>query len=528
VNVQAMASSFGSGSVLSDTIAWNFGDSGSSYNSLVGFNAAHAYDNPGNYTITLSITTPDGHTGVATQKVTVEQDNRPTIYVAADGSDNNSGTSADAPIHSIAKLDQIIGSNTRVLFHDGDTFDFSSGDLNVGGLDNVYIGSYGSGSQPVIMYDGPADGGMFIGMSGSTQGLVIQGLTFNSIYSNAHDSLDLPAVFYMTGNDLTVRGCTFLNVLDDFGASPINPTNVLVQDNSSPDATALSAYFYFVGGNEIAIVGNTVADSVGEAVLRIGGNAQDILIAKNNFTEVPANGGTTGGKNVLSIQEGEYAYIYGNTLNTGPVEVGPIGTPQADPNGIFEYAVFDSNTLTNGANFVFNPNAVHVMDKNNVVEGNGNSSAFVINSQEVGGGFNWQVQDVYIEHNTVTEPGMWGGLLSISSGDAKDVYVDNNLFVDPNYETGYGEAFIKVNTNDMNSFAEIKDNVWSVPSSVSNWAQGGYFWLGSDPSLQANWLTPAEWEGTGIPTGDVYQNITLGSTFSVTTNGFTAGSTLPT
>ena len=42
MNVQALGSSFGSGTALNSTIAWDFGDPGSKYNTLVGFNAAHA------------------------------------------------------------------------------------------------------------------------------------------------------------------------------------------------------------------------------------------------------------------------------------------------------------------------------------------------------------------------------------------------------------------------------------------------------------------------------------------------------
>ncbi|MGD0140428.1 MAG: PKD domain-containing protein [Tepidisphaeraceae bacterium] len=97
VNVQAVNSNFGSGTVLNSTITWDFGDPGSEYNTLVGYNAAHAYANPGTYTITLSIATPDGHVGVATQTVTIAPDNRPTIYVAADGNDANDGSSPNDP-----------------------------------------------------------------------------------------------------------------------------------------------------------------------------------------------------------------------------------------------------------------------------------------------------------------------------------------------------------------------------------------------------------------------------------------------
>ena len=95
--MQALASSFGDGTSLNSTIAWNFGDPTSQYNTLVGFNAAHAYASPGTYTITLTITTPDGYVGIATKQVTISPDTRPTIYVAANGNDSNNGFSSSTP-----------------------------------------------------------------------------------------------------------------------------------------------------------------------------------------------------------------------------------------------------------------------------------------------------------------------------------------------------------------------------------------------------------------------------------------------
>jgi PKD repeat protein len=514
---------------LNSTIAWNFGDTGSHYNNLVGFNAAHAYANAGTYTITLTITTPDGHVGITTKQITISQDNRPTIYVAADGSDSNDGSSASAPIQSVARLNELIGSNVRVLFHDGDTFDLGEDHVNVGHMDDVYIGSYGSGDKPVLMFNGTPGNGNIIGIDSNTQGLVVQGLTFDSIYPDDRDTQPILSAFTMVGNDITIRDNTFLNVLNDMGGGAVGATNVLVQDNASPLATGLSQYFYFMGGvgnSDIVVIGNQVADSTHEAVLRIGGSS-DILIADNNFTELTADLTTVpGGKNVLSIQEGSYAYIYNNVLNTGPVELGPIGTPAADPNGIFQYAVFDSNLLANGAIFNINPNAQNAMYKNNVVLGAQNTG-FTINAEQDIHSVHWQVQNIWIENNTVTDPaGLFAGFLSINNGEAAGIHLDNNLFVDPGLETGIYSGFVKDDNSDMNSFAEIKNNVWSVPSSAAS--GGGYFFLSPISGSSAGWLTPAEWEATGVPTGDVYENVTLGSTFSTTLiDGSTAGSTLP-
>ncbi|MGD0766656.1 MAG: PKD domain-containing protein [Tepidisphaeraceae bacterium] len=527
VNVQALNSSFGSGTLLNSKITWNFGDPGSAYNdSLVGFNAAHAYANPGTYTITMSITTPDGHVGVATQTVTIAQDNRPTIYVAADGNDANDGSSPNDPIQSLARLGQLLTSNVRVLFHDGDTFTLSNTSaIDLGGLQHVYIGSYGSGAQPVLYYNGAAHGGSFIGMSNSTSGIVVQGLTFNSIFLNNDNKQAIPLGFLPTGNDITILDNTFLNLGDDVNLQ-LDPSNVLIQDNTSPDPTALSGYFGWVAGTEINFLGNTVASSTGEAVMRVAG-VTDLELAYNNFTNNPETpGGLAISKNNLSTQVGQYVYVYHNSFTAGAANAGPLGTDVANPNVTISDVVFDSNTV-NRTTILLTPGVFDVMVENNVIHGN-NGAGITIDAQEIGGGFNWTTNNVWIEHNTVTEPGQYGGFLYVNDGEAADVYVDYNLFVDPNYQVGSGQAFISVDENDMNSFAQIKDNVWSVPASIPSWNNGGVFFVGSDPSSQTAWLTPAEWEATGIPTGDVYENVVLGSTYSVNADGFTAGSNLPT
>jgi len=520
--VNGVSSNLGSGSPIQATYNWNFGDSGSQYNQLVGFNAAHVYDNPGTYTITLSLTDANGQTSVAKASVTVlSNSSMTTIYVSPNGNDGNSGTSPNSPIQSVNQLNNILSSNERVLFQDGGTYNLESS-LSVNAVSNVEIGSYGSGAQPILMYDGPA--GVFGGIINITGSNVsVRGLTFDSIYQNNMDSQAIYSAFMLSGNNIVVRDNTFLNVLDDLDMSG-QPNNVLVQNNQSPSPTDLNAYFAWVQGNDIVVLGNTVAASFGEAILRVGG-ATNLLIADNNLTNLPNSVGNGIPKNVLSIQAGGYVYVYGNILSTGPVEAGPLGTPAADPNAAMSDVVFDSNTVINSS-ILLTPGVQNVMARNNVIEADGDAG-FTISAQENDGAFNWQVQDVYIEHNTVTEPSVWGGLLSINDGEAQGITVDYNLFVDPNYQTGAGAGFIKVDENDMNSFAEIKDNVWCIPAEVTAWSQGGYFFISSDPSSQSGWLTPAEWEATGIPTGDVYENVTLGSTFSTTINGYTAGSTLP-
>src|SRR5213079_2248728 len=69
VHVHALNSQLGAGTALTARYEWNFGDSSGKYNTLVGFNAAHVYDTPGSYTVTLKITNEAGKIDTATQQI---------------------------------------------------------------------------------------------------------------------------------------------------------------------------------------------------------------------------------------------------------------------------------------------------------------------------------------------------------------------------------------------------------------------------------------------------------------------------
>jgi hypothetical protein len=531
VNVQAMKSNFGNGTSLNSTITWNFGDPSSPYNVLNGFSAAHAYAQSGTYTITLSITTPDGHVGVAKQTVTIAVDNRPTIYVSQNGSDNNDGSSPSQAIQSIDHLNSIITSNERVLFQAGGTYNMSNDGIDLSGTSHVYLGSYGSGAKPLFMYTGPQQNMAMVYIGTDTTSAVIQGFTFDSIYVHDQYQDTLPTGVVPQGSGTSILDNTFMNLTDDVSMNQV-PTNVLVQGNTSPDAQALNAYFVWLKGTNIAVIGNTVANSVGETILRMGGETDNtnILVADNNFTNIAGAGGYSGdiAKATIAVQGGHDIYIYHNTLHTGVAGEGPLGTDTgSNPDATVTYTVFDSNILDNGSAFVINPGDDQTMFKNNVVFSTGNTYAFGINSTEFDTVFNLIVQDLYIVHNTVIDSSENGGMVYLFDGESVNVTVDNNLFVGTNLTIGGGNAYIYDTNDDLNSFKEIKNNVWGSPGQIYSWTQGGLFFVGSDPNNRAAWLTPAEWDALGVASGDTYETVVLGSTYSVDPGGFTAGSNLP-
>src|SRR3954470_6911711 len=74
VHVHALASTLNGGDYLTARWQWDFGDPDGKYNQLEGFNAAHVYDNPGTYTLRLTITNENGRSNSVTTTVKVVAD----------------------------------------------------------------------------------------------------------------------------------------------------------------------------------------------------------------------------------------------------------------------------------------------------------------------------------------------------------------------------------------------------------------------------------------------------------------------
>ncbi|MBR5564599.1 MAG: family 20 glycosylhydrolase [Roseburia sp.] len=77
---------------------------------------------------------------------------RRTFYVSAEGNDNNAGTSEDAPIQSIDKLNTMtFYPGDQILFRKGDTFVGCFKPMGSGNEEHpITIGSYGEGNKPVL------------------------------------------------------------------------------------------------------------------------------------------------------------------------------------------------------------------------------------------------------------------------------------------------------------------------------------------------------------------------------------------
>ena len=107
-----MGTDLGVGSPLTARYQWDFGDLGSSYNRLPGFNAAHAYNKPGEYRLRLRVTNEAGEMDNAYRTITVLPDNRRAVYLNPWGSDDNDGSTPDLAVRTVHRATHFIGNDS--------------------------------------------------------------------------------------------------------------------------------------------------------------------------------------------------------------------------------------------------------------------------------------------------------------------------------------------------------------------------------------------------------------------------------
>lgn len=321
---------------------WDFGDIGvgtsvssgyvpgtiAPYNHMTGFNAAHIYDTPGTYHLSLSVTSRSGDVGTANMTVTVQQNpNFPNPANLGDTANsghvfyvdtaNSASTNPDGSLgNPYSSIDQILahaptGGTYTVRFADGDHFtysgkpDFPGSDIEFTDYQKTTSGGLPTGvaSQPVL--ENTATGDFLIPRS-QQSGIVFRNLTFNS-----QDPIQQTTGIAWGGasTDLAVVGCRFFNVayaIQFPGASPqTDPNNiagenpsgwdalnadgtpsyggdVLFQDNYVPNAYDAAIY---LGGHDWTILGNSIGGGEVENIIR----CDNLFPSVNGFINVYGN-----------------------------------------------------------------------------------------------------------------------------------------------------------------------------------------------------------------------------------------------
>jgi hypothetical protein len=521
VNVNALSSTLTSAGALNTKYEWDFGDPGSQYNDLTGWNAGHVYDKPGVYTITLKLTDPSGVTSTATSLVTVASDNRPIVYVdSVNGSDSNDGSSPGLAVRSAARAFQLVATDTKVEFHRGESFAVNQ-TLMINGHD-IYVGAYGSGANPTLVR-GVGDGAVTLFVTNTSSNITIQGLTFDSIWPAVNgiaDEINADGV-WAEGTNLVVRDNTFLNIQDDINGS-MRPNGVIVLNNSSPLLTGLRGYFCWVDGTNWSILGNAVANSTRQHDIRGNSTAiVGVLITGNNLTNLvrPEDPGETP-KTTINFRAGNYVYVSGNTLNDGTMSFAPAGAAMATATN--NWVVVEDNFF-HDMQLQLWANPQHVMVRDNFFDASGFAQIDLIATDSMYPAL--QLGDVTITGNTGVNNGVAGQFLYMAGNYAPgSITLTHNLYAAPNLQNGVNAgAAVYVETGTIAAFASITGNIWPSASGALYTNPGAVNYVGGS-NLPTGYLTADQWNAQSVVGSDVFQDVTLpAKTYVVTVNGVTAG-----
>lgn len=471
IHVNALPFPLHAGTPLTAHYDWDFGDPAGRFNTLSGFVAAHLYDHPGQYTITLTVTDEAGGKQSAGAKIVIAPDHRHRIYISPEGIDQNTGTSQDAPIRSLARAGKLLRDECEVLFQAGATYDVTGGfQIN---RQDIVLDRYGDGTDPVLMN---VKRGPTIALQKQDNGVVIQHLTFDSphaVDANAEAPKVSVDAIAARGRNIVVRGCTFLNIDDGINANG-SPQGLLVQDCKAPLATGLRAYLIWGQGQDHAYLGNFAANSTREHIVRMT-DLDRVLIADNDFTNLDrrAVDKYDYSKGDIEMHRGSYAYIAHNTINDGTLRAGPLGLWGEAASSATDWVVMDGNTLKN--TFIsINAGSHHVMVRNNVIHLD-HTPAIVIQSPDKAGRISG---DITITHNTAINQSDSGAFIKVW-GHADGITLTNNLFVAPNLKPGAnGTAAVNTAEDDLSSFRDIRHNTWPMPTAFTQGTTDGVCVIG--------------------------------------------------
>ncbi len=515
VHVNALSTKLGTGDPLNARYQWDFGDAASRYNTLVGWNAAHVYDKPGTYSVTLTVTDAAGKTSRTSGAVTISADTRRAVYVDVNGSDSNSGASPQNAVKTLARASELLGDNAKLLLHRGQTFNVADSiDLH---YRNLTIDSYGEGADArVRKVEGAGTSIFYLGKD--CDNILAQNIEFDSKWGldSSYGADKVPArAFTVWGTDFTVRNCTFRNLTDGVNTEG-QPRGVLIQDNLFTDE--IRGGGIWGEGTDHVYLGNTMKDSRQEHLIRTSNAGVTRLLVANNDLSRPNNG-----KGSLELRAANWFYVTGNHINGGTLRVGmreldlnPAWAAEGTNWGVVE------NNHTEKVFINIRPGTKHLAVRNNVVKVDGLDAILIETCKP---GFTEKTDDIRLESNTAVNMGQAGSFLRVN-GHATNVEVNNNLYVAPHLAaTGGGSAgAVYVADADLSGFREIAHNVW--PSTALTRNQGGLNYVWSSWGDTRGYRTPQQWESFSQVHDDAYQGVDP-DVYQVTlTNGVTAGSSL--
>ena len=275
---------------------WDFGDPHAAESTSSGFNAAHVYEQPGSYVVTLN--------GRPFTRVEAVQDRRPVHEVT---------TVAEAAAR--LRLGERVRLPAGVLEIDAPLVAARGAELlgHEAGSTLLWIGA-------------PTTAAMFDAAAGT---VLVKNVSFASRFSDTFGKEPPDGV--RAGDGTVIIGCTFEHIETAINGNA-RPDGVHVRGCRSLLPTGLRGYFAWVQGTQWVIERNVAVNSTREHVVRcsVGGpedaGARFVTLRNNDFANTEKAGGDVGdmAKSAINFQVVEHAWAEGNLLS-GMVEAGPLG-----------------------------------------------------------------------------------------------------------------------------------------------------------------------------------------------------------
>ena len=495
VHVHATDSSLGSGNWQTAKFEWDFGDASANRlrvndprkaNKAVevnseqqGFNASYIYQEPGTYTITLKVTNEAGLSHVSQHSVNILPNTRTVRRVSSSN-------------ELIAAFNNL-SDNTSIQLARGSTY--SINESLIVDAKNILIEPFGTGAKPVISLDNP-DVRQLFWLREASRSITMREVVLqrNAAYSrNGTDAI------ITQGQHVTLWGLEFLpRYFSSCVASEAETLGLLVFDSVIGESYDLVVS---AKGTNLVYLGSSFGTSVAEHILRNTAGSESATLGAHriNVSWNKMNKGQVG-KSIIRFSHVQFGIIFRNLLirEEGGDSDGraiELSYDVAD----HDYSVVDGNYIrVSRRGIVLQPNAYHVMIRNNIIESRRNySHQFAIGLRGDADAYSGdlselKIRDVSILNNTfidVNATNLSGryfdaGLIQLESVPARvgssnredlpvgieQVRFSNNLYIaHPDFLT---EGNFFMNLESLSNFTTISNNIWPVKSGqiVNTWS----------------------------------------------------------